>query len=362
MQMEKGKISLYQFKVLVVLFSLGSSILIVPSALASVSRQDGWISSLFGVACGLLLVWLYASLAQRFPDKTLIEFSILILGKGLGHVVAFLYFSFFLLIASLVLCTIGDFISSMTLPETPIEAIHIVFMLIIVMGIKLGLEVVGRASEIFIPWVLVMLGFMLVAVLPLIDMSRTAPFLENSIRQIAGGSITILGIPYLELVIFLMILPAVSNRSKATKGFLNAALFSGLILTAITLLCILVLGHDFTARHSFPSYTLAKQIHIGDFFQRVEIVMAVIWFVTIFFKLMISFYAAILGFGQLFRLKSHRSLVTPFAMIVFVISLLVFPNVIYFKDFSAHTWPPFASTFGLLLPVLLAVVAAIRKL
>ena len=49
-------ISPRQFMFLVILFSVGSSILIVPTPLAANAKQDAWISISISVAIGLLLV------------------------------------------------------------------------------------------------------------------------------------------------------------------------------------------------------------------------------------------------------------------------------------------------------------------
>ena len=129
---------------------------------------------------------------------------------------------------------------------------------------------------------------MICFVLPEIHLHKMEPFGEFGLRPILKGSLSILSIPYLELVVMLMVFPAVSPLRKAGKAWLVGALFGGVIMIIVTTLCIAILGWDFTARHTFPSYTLAKKIHIDEFLQRIEVLMAIIWFVTIFFKLVLG--------------------------------------------------------------------------
>ncbi len=93
--LENGKISARQFTVLVILYTIGTSILIAPSMLAGVAKQDGWIASMLGIGAGLLSVFLYSALGNRYSDKTLAEYSEQILGKWLGKAVALLFLSFF---------------------------------------------------------------------------------------------------------------------------------------------------------------------------------------------------------------------------------------------------------------------------
>jgi len=343
------------------LFSLGSAILIVPSGLTASAKQDGWIAAAVGTFAGLLLIFLFDALGRRFPNQTLVEYSETVLGKWLGKGVALLYIGYFFLLSSLVLRNIGDFITSITLPETPIQAVHIIFLVIVILGTRLGLEVFMRTAEIFFPWILMLLFLLVVCISPQIQYYKMLPILEEGIKPVLKGSLSILGIPYLELVVFLMLYPYVSKLEKAGKALFIGALFAGIVLIMITALCVLVLGSDFTARHAFPSYTLAKKIHFGEFIQRIEVFMGITWFLTIYFKLIVCFYASALGLAQLCRLRSYRILTLPMGVLLIVLSLIVYPNIVYFREFASQIWTPFAMTFGLVLPVLLLAVASIRK-
>ncbi|GAA3313398.1 hypothetical protein GCM10020331_003420 [Ectobacillus funiculus] len=39
------------------------------------------------------------------------------------------------------------------MPETPIAFIHALVLIAVIFGSRLGLEVIGRTSEVFLPWV-----------------------------------------------------------------------------------------------------------------------------------------------------------------------------------------------------------------
>lgn len=54
--LEKGKIGSRQLTILVILYTLGDSILVLPSIVASEAEQDGWVSGIIGVAIAPLLV------------------------------------------------------------------------------------------------------------------------------------------------------------------------------------------------------------------------------------------------------------------------------------------------------------------
>lgn len=359
--LDNGKINTRQLTILVVLFCLGSTILIVPSSLTSIAKQDGWIAAIVGIMIGMLMIIIYVKLANRYPEQSLVQFSEWIVGKWAGKLIGLLYFGYFFILAALVLRNVGDFITTIVMPETPIQAVHLLFLVIIIMGVTLGIEVCARTAEIFFPWILFLIVSLVIFLLPQMKWERIQPVWEVGSNAIVHGSLSVLGIPYMELVVFLMIYPAVSQQKMAGKAFMKGAMFAGIIIVLITVLCILVLGWDFTSRHAYPSYTLAKKIHFGEFLQRIEVLMAVIWMLTIFFKLALCFYVSVLSLAQVLRLSTYRPLIMPLALNLIVLSLVVYPNLIYFKTFVSEIWVFYALTFGFVLPALLLMISSFQK-
>ncbi|MEC1069272.1 GerAB/ArcD/ProY family transporter [Priestia megaterium] len=81
-------ISAAQFRKLVTLYSIGSTIIVVPAAITADAHQDAWIAALFGVASSIGLVFLFTSLGNMFPTLTLMEMNEKILGKLFGKIVS----------------------------------------------------------------------------------------------------------------------------------------------------------------------------------------------------------------------------------------------------------------------------------
>ncbi|WP_019123838.1 GerAB/ArcD/ProY family transporter [Brevibacillus massiliensis] len=67
------RISLRQFTVLVMLITVGNSILVLPAIPALEAKQDAWISGLVGLAAGLLVVYLCCKTGALHPRLTLVE-------------------------------------------------------------------------------------------------------------------------------------------------------------------------------------------------------------------------------------------------------------------------------------------------
>ncbi|AXN40694.1 spore gernimation protein [Peribacillus butanolivorans] len=359
--MDNVKITERQFIVLVILYIIGSAILVIPSILVSLAKQDAWITAILPVGVALSIMSIYVLLGRRFPNMTLIEYTEEILGVWLGKTVSLLFLTFPVVAASLTLYNIGDFMKTQIMPETPIEAIYILAFGITLMGVRLGLEVLARSGEILFPLVIFLFLLLVVFITPELKFENLQPVFEEGIKPVLIAGIHFLSFPFLDTVIFLMIFPYVNWTQKAGKSLYKAILLGGIFLSVIIFLSILVLGVDQAARQIYSTYFLAKKINVGDFVTRIEAIVAGIWFISTFFKMSMLFYVLNLGIAQILNLKDYRFLTLPLGMILLVFSLVSVPNTAYLGEYILKTGYIFTATFGLLLPLLLLAVDTLRK-
>jgi spore germination protein KB len=357
--LEKGKISVRQFTLLVALYTVGTAILIIPSILAAKAMQDIWIAGLIALGTGLLIVFFYWKLAERFQFINLAEILEKCFGKWIGKTVALCFFvcNTFIL-ATFVLRDIGDFMLTVMMVETPIEAIHIIFLIVVLYGVKLGLETFTRTTELFLPWIVILFVVLFFTLLPQIEFNNILPVLENGIKPVLRSSISLIVFPFLELIIFLMIIPYVNKPKETKKAFLLGTGIGGGILILISTLSILVIGVNETARSIYPTYDLTKTINIREFFQRVEAFMALIWFITVFVKLIVLTYALCLGFATVFNVQDYKLLTLPIGLMLYVVSLFIFPSITYLIEFTP-VYDMYIILWGLL-PMTVWLVSMIR--
>lgn len=359
--MNDVKINPRQFQILVMMFVLGSSSLITPTLLTSEAKQDAWISGLVGILFGFVVILLYNKLATLYPNHSFTEYAEIILGKWLGKLVSIYFFIFLLALLTGLIRQTGDFLTTQIIVETPIEFITIIFILSAIYGVYLGLETFGRASEIFYPIIMILILFFIVFLPQQMEFENIKPILENGWVPVSRGAIQLLGLPFFDLVVLLMIFPATNDKKIGEKSFIKGFLFGAIIIVTLVLTCILVLGSNLTEEKIYPTYTLAKKINIGDFIQRIEAVAAIIWLITIFFKVLICFYSAIQALTSIFNLKNPKALLFPFGMILYVLAKISSPNLPYFYETLEKTWFPFSLSSGLLLPTLILIVGLIKK-
>ncbi|MGE7090448.1 GerAB/ArcD/ProY family transporter [Lysinibacillus sp. NPDC048646] len=360
----KGEIvSAQQFTIIVFLFSIGTTILIIPGTMANAVKQDAWIAAILGVVLSLLLVKLFISLGNRTPNLTFIEANEKILGKFMGKFTSVGFIFLPLLSAGELFFFIGTFMHTEVMPETPTVAFAILFSIIIIFATYLGVEVFARCAEILFPIFLFLFVVFIICISPQIDIKNVQPILDTPTKSLLGGILNFMSTFSFPLVVLLMIFPSAINEHKsAQKGFYIGTIAGGLVLTVIIALSILVLGATNTSHQSYPSYALAQNISIGNFLQRIEIIMAFMWMFTIFVRSYVYFYASVKGLAQIFNIKDHRPLILPLGMISIAFSQILHPSIVHSINYNKETWPLFTLTVTILLPLLLLFVAKLRKI
>ncbi|MFP3729030.1 GerAB/ArcD/ProY family transporter, partial [Priestia filamentosa] len=297
--MEKAKISASQLFVLMVLFELGSSLLV---PLAMDAKQDAWLAILLGMIGSLVLLLIFHKLYSYYPDLLPTDYMQKILGKGIGSVLAFVYILYFMYDASRILRDFGEMLLTFAYPDTPLFIANALLMLVIIYMVRKGIEVIARSGEVlFIPmYILAVTGFILIVSSGLIDFTNLQPVLEEGMLPVLKVVFTqTLYFPFAEAIVFTMILPCLNNPKKAKVTMLCATGLSGINLVITMIINVSVLGVDLTARSQFPLLSTVQSIQVADFLERLDVFFMIALVIGIFFKISVLFYAAVIGTASL---------------------------------------------------------------
>ncbi|MGF0470264.1 endospore germination permease [Lysinibacillus sphaericus] len=360
--MEKEVISSRQFTIITSLLSIGTAILIIPSTIASSSKQDAWIAASIGVVLSLLVVKLFLTLGNQTPTLNFIEANEKIFGRFFGKITVIGFLSLTLFSGGELLYFIGIFMKTEVMPETPTLAFALLFSIIIMYAAYLGLETFARSAEILFPMFILIFIFFIVCITPQIKFENIQPIMEVSKTSMFYSIIRFMSVFSFSLVMLLMIYPASVNvQQSSKKGFYIGTILGGFVLVTLITLCILVLGAANTASRTFPSYALAQRISIGNFLQRIEIIMAFMWITSIFIRTFMYFYTTVVGIAQIMKLKDHRPLILPMGIIMIGLSQIIHPDIVHSDNYNNEIWPIYSFIFTILLPILLLIVAVIRN-
>ena len=348
--------------ILVLLYSAGTTILSIPGGLAAGAKQDAWIVPILAAIIALPVIWVYVSIGNLVKDSSWSAY----LEKNFGRWTAkfmYLIFAFYCFIgATSVLYYMGNFVTLHIMPETPVKAIHGFFMIIVVMAARAGASSIARTAEILLPWAAFVFVSLVVFLVPQFETKQALPMLENGVTPIIRLVSYVLGTAVFPLIVMFSFYPGeLTDVRKANKGFFGGTMMASGVMTMITLLSILVLGGEISGRQMFPGYVMARKIDIGNFFQRIEILIAAMWFITVFFKTALYFYGIVKGMTRFFGLKDRKPLTYPLAIIVYVYSGIVYPNVAFMQEWDTSAYIPYVITFAFVAPLIVLIVGKFRN-
>lgn len=315
-------ISPWQLFAVIVLFELGSAIVM---NVGHSAKQDAWISIAVATLFGVGLFVFYRLLQAKRPSSDLFELVQLSFGRWLGSVVILLYVIYFLYVAARVLRDFLELLSSAVLDHTPIEALAFSFMLVSAYMIGLGLSTIVRTAELLFP---IILGILFVLfVLLMIDrdyqFNNLKPILAEGIEPVVASIFpSLLTFPFGELIIILVFIRYASPASRTGLMSTAAVGFSGMILVGTAVLETITLGEKMKERTNFPYLLTIRDIAFGYFFERMEMLVVFVMFVTILVKASLFLFGALKGVEHLVRIP-YRESVFPVACLVAILSIRI---------------------------------------
>lgn len=360
--MAKVKITNHQLFSLTAAASFGGTIIVLGAVIVSISKQDAWISILITSIVSLPIICLYWFLGSQYPNMTFVGIIKELLGKWLGSFIAAIYVFLCIMSAYCVPWYVGNFLTTQTMPRTPLYVINSIYVLGAVIGTLYGLEAISRASEILMFTASILLIVAILLVLPNAKIENLQPICENGIGQIFKSVYFLVSYLTFPTIFIMMIYPInIDNISKAKKAIFKGYIFSCFLFFITLTSSILVLGSLITSRAQFTSYLLAKEIDIGTIFTRLEFIIFSVWFTTQFILDTLMFYGGIIGLSELLGLRSYKPIVIPMGIVVAIMSTIVFRNPIHQANFNIFGWAPYGTTCGLIIPVILFIVLKSKK-
>ncbi len=339
---------------------MATVILFVPGITAAKAKQSAWLVPLFlPVLTGFATLWTAWKLGQRFPQHTLAQYSVVLLGKAAGKLVGGAYILFFLVFNVLVIREFSQFLTLTVLSKTPHYILNIAIVLVGGYAAAKGIEVIARMTQFVLPFFVAGTLFIFVLAIPAMEPGKLLPLLEGGVLPIIRSSVTPASW-YGEVIVLAMLLPAVNKpREAKSRGYLAILAVAG-FLSVDTLITLGIFGPEFTGYLQFPFWNVAKYIEYGNYLQRVESVVAVLWITGMTIKVALVSYVLALATAQVLGLTAYRPALYPLALVQILAASYPLISMGELGEILGQYWPPYALIFELVLPLLLLLVALIR--
>ncbi|MPW25469.1 GerAB/ArcD/ProY family transporter [Alkalibaculum sp. M08DMB] len=359
MNIKEGKINNSQLMFLVASFMLGTSTFI--HFMDTIAFHDSWLAILTAFVICIPFVLCYSALAKRFQGKDLIQINDIIYGSFLGKIISILYIVYFFLLLSLNLKGLGDFYVGYVMPETPKPVFIIIFALVCAYTVGHGLEPMARISHLTVTYAIFVITGTFLLLYSEVDFTNFLPIFELPIKDFIQSVHIVAAIPFCEVMVFLMVMPSLNNFGEVNKYMLL-----GFALGALCLLVISVRDTSVLGTSSFISNNAAYQtvriIEIGEFFTRIEIVVAMGITICLFIKICVLYYITLASIAQLLKLKSYKTLIIPIGGIAIIIAFIAYDSIVS-HNYSAKNYHVFYTIpYQFIIPPVSLLIAKLRRL
>ncbi|MCS7458971.1 endospore germination permease [Paenibacillus doosanensis] len=357
---EKGKISSLQMAVMLYPTVVITGILLLPSMLAVIAGRDMWISAIWSAAGGCFIVWICFWLHNRFPQQSIVEYSTAIAGWFPGKLIGLIIIFFYLQLNGYVVREYGEFLVGSFFSRTPLILIMGSVIFVSSFAVRGGVEVIGRSAMVFVPLIIVLFVTVVLLLTPELDLRRLLPVMEHGMKPSLLGALIPIGGWYGEYMIIAFLLPLLIDRSKGMR-LCGMSIMAVMATLLITNLVVWSLYGGLSASVIYSPFLAARYIQAGDFIEHVEAIVMAIWILGIFIKISTFFYIIALGTAQWLGLSGYRVLVFPIGLLLLMFSVWSATNLQELGRTIGTRGPFYYATVQYLLPILLVIVAMIRK-
>jgi len=355
--MKNEAISERQAIILVILFILGSSLLL---GCGSEAKQDSWIAIIIGILWSVILLLMFSRILSLYPGKDLFDILQIVMGKFLGKIISILMIWFAFHDGAIVLSNLLEFTVTLVFPDTPVLVLMIFFTMLVIWSLKAGIEVLGRWAE-FFSWVIISIVLIVpVLSIPQMDINRLKPILSNGMAPLLKGAFSSFSFPFGETVIFTMVFSNISKVKNYKKTFIVGLLVGGSLVLLTSLRNLLVLGSETVSRLYFKSTLSVSLIKLG-FLQRLEMTVIIVFIVCVFIKVSIATFAVCNGISKVFSFNDYKFMATPIALLMLSFSSFVYKSSMEMVFFASNVWPYYSFVFEVIIPLIIFIVAEIRS-
>ena len=359
MILDKGKISNLQFIFLFIGYILGSSLLLSVSEYKSMPNT--WIVVLVALLIGLMLVFIFSSLARKFKTQSLIEINNIVYGKIIGTFISLLYFSYLFILTSLDVRFFGDFFVSLIMPDTPIIIFGIMITFVAAVAVKKGLEVIARVSSILVILTIIEIITTSFLLITEINPSNFLPILDISLNDFMVSTNFLAFALFGETILFMLVFPHLDKKSSRYKCSFIPLLIAAGIIEFVALRTTSIFGES-GALYTYSAYESIRLINIGKIFTRLELFLFISIIFSNFIKLTLLYYCLVLTVAKILRLNSYTHLVYPLGIIIVCFSTIIFEYYGEQMNFGMIAFPIVAFPLHLVIPLLSLVISKFRKL
>lgn len=274
----KGKISAFQFFVMLFLSRALTTVTYISSYTKDVRLSDMLIQPVFRIIIGIAIMIPVYLLYKKHSDKNVLDLARERSTK-LSKVLSIIYILTFFYFTVTTIARLDLFAGTVVFPETDVDYMLIFVIIFCCYGAALGFEALGRSSVLSAVLVIPAIIFILAALISKVDLLNLTPVFYNGVMPVVKTAVDSVG-QTVEYAIIAIALPRVSGKVK--KGFFIWLVAQTLLMAVMFFFAAAVMG-NYAGTQLFPFHTLASLAEFA-MFDRLDAIFTGVWIMCAFIK------------------------------------------------------------------------------
>ena len=353
----KTEISSFQLVFLLIHAQIGVGVITLPYDIFVKAGSDAWISVLITGIIVQIFIFIYGYLLRRFPDYSLFDICIHVLGKFVGRIFILLLILSYLSVTTLIMARFSYFLKTWMMPMTPKWILLSIISFTVIFIVIDNIQVIGRFSFLMS---IVFIGFFVVSLYALkyINITHILPIGSSGTTSITKGiAPALFSFQGFELLLILhpFVKATPRNIIKATS---IANVFITLFYTMLMLITLLYFSSDELKIVPEPVLYLMKAFS-SRIIERPDLLFTSMWIVLVVTTLTITVYTGTLGILTMIQSANLRNYTILFTFLSLLLSLSLYDKHIIDVVSKIHNYTVTPILF--FMPVILLLIAMIFR-
>lgn len=222
-------------------------------------------------------------------------------------------------------------VRTVLLPETPTEAIVLLYIAAISIGAYMGIYSICRIHSLFMPIVAMVMGLFFLMLIPDINIKNIFPLAGKGTYKLFIDGFSSVSL-FSDMMLIYIILPFCKNKRDTKQSISYSFIISGISSVLMLLVYCLVYPYPISKEFILPVYQLARIVNIGQYFQRFDAFFEFSW--SIAMMLYSSFYLFVIcyAFSETFKVRYYRQLILPIVLLAACIGFVPTNFVTFLSD------------------------------
>lgn len=359
------KISSFQLGILTFFLAKASFFPIVSSMILKSSNHNFWISFILASFIGLIPLLIFIFINKHDENKNIFELNNDKFGKILGNILNLLIVLAVIIVGTIMLLSICNFIFSNYLDTVPQLLIAALFLLVISYAAIKGIETICRTSQIL--WILGTILFILgfVCLMYYIDLNNFKPIFEITFNNILSSTYNIVLFSTTPIFLLSVVPHDIVVKKERYKKSIIIGYIGALLVVFLTLFSTIGVLGNITTLFLFPEYIALKNIQYFHFFERIENIISIQWIFDSFVFLTLTLYFLKKYMSSIFKVKNEKTnnaIVILFSIILLILSNILFTNSLNVRNIIINNYSIIMLICFIIIPVIIYLKLRFKKI